>query len=106
MQKHELQEWMQVLEYQRSTVLGHPMPSNHDIIEHVEMLLKKYTTGNGDFVSRDEFDNIIKNDPIQIDFFKILGVITQEDLLFMKFDNIFENDSDLLLQRNKNVPFQ
>ena len=76
MQKHELLEWMKVLEYQRSTVLGHLMPTQHDIIEHVEMLLKKFTTGNTDFLSRDEFNNIIKNDPIQSDFFKILGVIT------------------------------
>jgi len=40
------------------------VPNTHDIINHVDKIIKKYTTSNGEFITEKEFVNIIKNDSI------------------------------------------
>jgi len=106
MQKQEVFEWIKVLEHLRSSVLGLPEKNTHEIMEYVDYILNSFSMSADDYISKDEFVKFMKKDLIQLDFFKIIGILTSEDLLSLKQFTAFENDYDLTLRINKQVTFE
>ena len=48
----------------------------------MELSYKNYDLNNDDFLSKEEFLQIFLHDKEFHDFFRIIGVLTSEDLLF------------------------